>query len=130
MNLRNLRQILKTLSDDTRLRILNLLSHRALTVKDICFILGINQPNASKHLVRLRLQRLVNDKRNGNFIYYSPNLNTEDGKIMQFLISEFKDIDVFKADIEKLGKLGKKEDTSSTAEPKKQTDAAQEAKKE
>ena len=52
MNLKTLRQILKACADDTRLRILNILKEKELTVKEICATLKISQPMISKHLTR------------------------------------------------------------------------------
>ena len=71
MYLKNLRQILKVLGDDTRLRIINLLSKGELSVTEICFVLKRNQPIVSKHLERMRMVEIVNDRREGSFIYYS-----------------------------------------------------------
>ena len=96
--LKNLRQTLKVLGDDTRLRILALLTQQDLTVKDIHTILGASQPTISKHLIKLRLSGLVSDKRQGNFMYYSLNRNTGKYKLLHFLFSLFKDIDVFEQD--------------------------------
>lgn len=111
MSLKNLKHTLKTLADDTRLRIINILNQRTLTVKDICLLLGKKQPNVSRHLIRLRLSKIVNDKRDRNFIYYSLNSSSEDGKIIKFLLTEFGNLDVFKNDIDKLNKQEKKEET-------------------
>ena len=98
MNLKSLRQILKVFADDTRLRIINIISRRELTVKDICAALRINQPTISKHLVRLRLLKIVKDRRAGNLIYYSLNPNSEAVKIAGFLFTKFKHLEVFKKD--------------------------------
>jgi ArsR family transcriptional regulator len=98
LTLKHLRQTLKVLGDDTRLRILALLVEQDLTVKDICAILGTNQPTISKHLIKLRLSSLVSDKREGNFMYYSLNRNTSKYKLLHFLFSQFNDIEVFKQD--------------------------------
>ena len=108
MTLKKLRQILKSLGDDTRLRIVNLLSEEELTVTEICSALKINQPAVSKHLVRLRLLKIVNDRREGNCIYYSPASDVELGKIINFLLSEFNNMEVFKKDRESLHKYRKK----------------------
>ena len=104
MTLKRLRQILKALADDTRLRIVNILMHRELTVNEICSILRINQPTISKHLVRLRLLGIVFDKRVKNYVYYSLNLNADEGKIIRFITSTFKDLNTFEKDEERLKK--------------------------
>ncbi|MBU1112721.1 MAG: metalloregulator ArsR/SmtB family transcription factor [Candidatus Omnitrophica bacterium] len=103
MELKRLRQILKALGDDTRLRIINLLKTRRLTVKEIHSALKISQPAASKHLITLRLLKIVNDKREGNFIYYSLSKDPEIEKIISFIFEEFKNLPAFVNDREKLG---------------------------
>jgi len=106
MDLDRLKLVLKTLADDTRLRIVSLLlDNREISVKEICGALGINQPSVSKHLGKLRLVRIVNDKRIGNSVFYS--LNTEsDHRIIQIIISNFSNlVEIFKEDKERLSKL-------------------------
>lgn len=102
MQLKKLRQILKSLADDTRLRILNVLSQKELMVKAICGVLNISQPTASKHLVRLRLLKIVIDRREGNYIYYRLNSGSDQGKIVKFVISNFGKGEVFAKDINRL----------------------------
>ena len=105
MDLKRLRQILKALADDTRLRIINVVNVRPLTVKDICSVLDAAQPTVSKHLVRLRLLRIVVDKRAGNFVYYGLQRDSGQGKIVRFLLAGFKDIETFRKDRERLKRL-------------------------
>ncbi|MBN1794850.1 MAG: winged helix-turn-helix transcriptional regulator [Candidatus Omnitrophica bacterium] len=104
MTLKRLRQILKALAEDTRLRILNLLYARELTVGDMCKILRVSQPTLSKHLARLRLLRIVIDRRKGNLVYYSLNRATQSDyeKILGSFLAGFRDIEILKKDITKL----------------------------
>ena len=111
MNLKSLRQILKTSADDTRLRIMNILYDNELNVKDICKILRIGQSTVSKHLSRLRLLKMVTDKRVGNLVYYSNNNKIPESlqnKVTSFIISQFADIETFKKDKEEARKLKEK----------------------
>jgi ArsR family transcriptional regulator len=62
--------MLKALADDNRLRIVNLLNNRDLTVKEICRILNKNQSSISKHLARLRLSGIAEDTRQGMNVFY------------------------------------------------------------
>lgn len=71
MKIRKAKQMMKSLSDDTRIRIINLLKKEELSVTEICDILDVQQSNLSKHLSRLRLTGLVNDNREGFNVYYS-----------------------------------------------------------
>jgi ArsR family transcriptional regulator len=107
MKIKRTRQILKTLADDTRLRIINLLKGRKLSVTDICQVLGKEQSNISKHLTRLRLTGIVIDKRRGNNVYYcleKPS-GTAHRELVNVIVNGLKDIDVFKNDIGKLEKI-------------------------
>lgn len=63
-------QMLKALSDETRLRILNILRDGPLCVCEIEAILEISQSNASRHLSKLTNANLVNYYKEAKFIYY------------------------------------------------------------
>jgi len=106
MQLKKTSQILKSLADDTRLRIINLLDQRSLTVTELCKILEKNQSSISKHLMRLRLTGIVTDKRDGLYVYYSLLKKQEEGQeaILKVVTSGIPDIKVFKEDIVKLTK--------------------------
>jgi len=71
LSIKKIRQILKSFADDTRLRIINLLSHQEMSVSELCLILNVSQSSLSKHLGRLRLTGIVNDRRGGMNVYYS-----------------------------------------------------------
>jgi len=64
----------KVLGDKTRLRILALLQDRELCVCDLTEVLGISQPGVSQHMRRLRQAGFVNERRGGQWIYYSLNM--------------------------------------------------------
>jgi len=64
-------KIFKALSNDTRLRIMALLSQNELCVCQIEKLLNINQTTASRHLIILKYSELVKDRREGLWIYYS-----------------------------------------------------------
>jgi DNA-binding transcriptional ArsR family regulator len=115
MDLETLRFTLKALANDTRLRMFNLLNQRELTVTDICAILGVSQPTASKQLMRLLLLKILTSKRDGNFVYYKLDGSSEYGRIIQFIISASDDLEVFKNDKERLVNL-----KSRTRKPKKE----------
>ena len=60
-----------TLSDFTRLRIVEALSHEELCVCDLSAALGLSQSATSHHLRTLRNLRLVKHRRSGRLVYYS-----------------------------------------------------------
>jgi len=69
--MRDLARWLKATADETRLRILYLLStHGELCVCDLHEALGINQSRASRHLRTLREAGLVQDRRVGMWMHY------------------------------------------------------------
>lgn len=63
-------QMLKALGDDTRLRIINILSHGDLCVCEIEEALGISQSNASRHLNKLMNAKLVTYYKEAKYVYY------------------------------------------------------------
>ena len=60
-----------TLSDTTRLRIVEALSHEELCVCDLSAALSLSQSATSHHLRTLRNLRLVKHRRAGRLVYYS-----------------------------------------------------------
>ena len=62
-------QILKLLGDETRLRILVLLSQHPLNVSELTTILGIAQSGVSRHLGQLRKLGLLQEQRVGVWTY-------------------------------------------------------------
>jgi len=69
---RNLVQIFKLLSDETRLRILLYLARQGeLHVTALCEKLGQSQPAVSHHLALLRVAGLIEPRRDGKHNFYS-----------------------------------------------------------
>ena len=62
---------LRALGDETRLRILNLLSRGQLPVADLIAAMDAPQARISQQLTRLRSAGLVEDRRQGKSVYYS-----------------------------------------------------------
>jgi ArsR family transcriptional regulator len=63
----------KAFGDPSRLRILMLVSSREMTVNEIVKIVGLSQPTVSRHLAVLREAGIVNDRRQGQQVFYSLN---------------------------------------------------------
>jgi ArsR family transcriptional regulator, arsenate/arsenite/antimonite-responsive transcriptional repressor len=72
--IQDMAEAFKLLADKTRLSIIALLRERELCVCDITDITGMSQPNASQHLRKLKAAGLVNEKRKGQWVYYSLNV--------------------------------------------------------
>lgn len=72
-----LQRLFKTFSDPTRLRILALLEREELAVQDLMDVLGMAQSRVSRHLAILRGAALLQDRRDGTFVYYRFTTPTE-----------------------------------------------------
>ncbi len=66
-----LSELFKALADETRTRILFLLSKRELCVCDLALILEMSLPAVSHHLRLLKIMRLVAYRRDGKQVFYS-----------------------------------------------------------
>lgn len=99
-----LSEIFKALGDPTRLRILNLLSKRELCVYQIIQILNLKEPNASKHLNRLRYAGLISYRKISQWCYYSIDKEflNNNYTLYEFLLSEWADNKQFLDDIKML----------------------------
>jgi len=71
--------LLRLLGDDTRLRLLRLLSKEALNVSELTAVLGVAQSGVSRHLGLLRDAGLVVEKRAGTFTWHSLAPEVADG---------------------------------------------------
>ncbi len=63
-------EMFKALGDETRLRILNLLTEREVCVCDMVDILQLGQSKVSRHLAVLRHAGLVDGRRDGMWVFY------------------------------------------------------------
>ncbi|WP_422923006.1 ArsR/SmtB family transcription factor [Singulisphaera sp. PoT] len=71
-SVRELVQVFRLLSDETRLRILfYLVRNQELHVTDLCDRLGQSQPAVSHHLALLRVSGLIEARREGKHNFYS-----------------------------------------------------------
>ena len=93
---------LKALSDETRLRILNLLYERELCVCDVMETLQITQAKASRHLIYLKNAGLVKDRKQAQWAYYSI-LRDERLKFLDRLVYDnLRSIEIYQKDIQHL----------------------------
>ncbi len=103
---KDLLKILKAVSDETRMRILCLLNIKDLCVCEIEEILGMNQSNVSRHLIKLKEADLILSEKQGQFVFH--RLNEEKFGLYSFLrqlLSMASDIGKFKKDIGSLNIL-------------------------
>jgi len=64
-------RLLKALANETRLKILKLLSKREMCVCELTVTLDLTQPTASHHLNILENMGLIKDKKIGKWVFYS-----------------------------------------------------------
>jgi ArsR family transcriptional regulator len=97
--------LFKALSDETRLRILALLTLGELCVCDLMSVLELPQSTVSRHLAYLRNTGLVEDRRQGVWMYY--RLAEGDGgfrrELQAILQEHLADLPQGKADRASLG---------------------------
>ncbi len=70
-------QLFKAFADETRLRILSLLSHSEMCVSDIDMILKVGQSKVSRHLDYLKKTELVTNRRSGAMVFYRLDLEEQ-----------------------------------------------------
>lgn len=70
MKLKDTKQVFRAFSDETRLRILNLLSEGELCVCDVMRVLDEPQSKVSRHFGYLRKAGLVSGRKQGLWMYY------------------------------------------------------------
>ena len=106
--MRNLLNIFKALSDDTRLRILKLLEGGELCICKIMDVVDMKQSRISRHMGILKNAGLVTDRRDGKWVHYSLNLRPENfccEEMISFLSACLKDYDLVLQDRKKLHKF-------------------------
>ena len=70
-NARDASDLLKALAHESRLLVLCLLAEKERSVGELEQILSLRQPTVSQQLARLRLDGLVDTRRDGKTVYYS-----------------------------------------------------------
>jgi ArsR family transcriptional regulator, arsenate/arsenite/antimonite-responsive transcriptional repressor len=96
--------VMKALSDETRLRILNILKNGELCVCEIEVLLDINQSNASRHLNKLTTAGIVEYYKKAQYVYYklTDNILKEYPFVSDILHKETSKIEKCNKDISRL----------------------------
>ena len=71
LDVSGLSELFRALADETRTKILHLLSHQELCVCDLAYLLDITLPAVSHHLRLLKAMRLVRNRRAGKQVFYA-----------------------------------------------------------
>ena len=88
------------LADPTRLRLMNLLADGELCGCDIQYVLGLSQPNVSRHLNYLKRSGLVRDTRRGFRVFYGVEPAHE--PLLDYLRAAFRRERQFRLDRQRL----------------------------
>jgi ArsR family transcriptional regulator len=107
VDVRKMSRLLKALSDETRLRIVALLTHGELCVCHIEAGLGLTQSNASRQFAVLRAAEVVETRRDGNWVYYrlAPQADAECKRVLGAVVGEFEKREILREDVERLLKV-------------------------
>jgi ArsR family transcriptional regulator, arsenate/arsenite/antimonite-responsive transcriptional repressor len=107
-------QFFKCLSDDTRLRCVTLLQKEGkLCVCELTAALGLSQPKISRHLASLRQCGLLQDSREGQWVYYqiNPKLPDWTSTLLKDALEAVESTGHFKQDLERLQHMENRPDT-------------------
>ena len=96
----------KALSDETRLRIINILLKNNLCVCEIMDVLGMTQSRISRHMGILKQAELIEEERNGKWVIYK--IGEENKSILSYVKQQTKNEQIFNSDKEKIEKTLKK----------------------
>lgn len=106
LDVRPLTRLLRALGEETRLRIVALLSHGELCVCHIEAALDLNQSTASRQLGILRTSGVVDCRRDGTWVYY--RIAEQDvemvGKVLEVVTQAFGAERALRADHARLRK--------------------------
>lgn len=104
LDLQPMSRLFKALGDETRLRMVALLSHGELCVCHLEAALDLSQPAASRQLAVLRNAGVVEARREGSWVYYrlAPQLDDLRKTQLKSLVTAFGKRDVLRTDVERL----------------------------
>lgn len=100
-------EIYRALSDENRLRIINVLMKKELCVCEIETILNISQSNVSRHLNKLKAAEIVTSKKESQWAFYklSNKFIEENGYLYEHLKQSFSKDEQLNEDATKLSAL-------------------------
>jgi len=106
LEVRPLTRLFRALGDDTRLRIVALLSHGELCVCHIESALDLNQSTASRQLGILKSAGIVDSRRDGTWVYYAivPQQHELVAAALELLTTSFAAKRAVRTDLVKLRK--------------------------
>jgi ArsR family transcriptional regulator, arsenate/arsenite/antimonite-responsive transcriptional repressor len=106
LDVRPITRLFRALGDETRMRIVALLSHGELCVCHLEAALDLNQSTASRHLAILKAAGIVDSRREGTWVYYALTAQDHDtvAKALEVLTRSFGAERALRADHARLRK--------------------------
>jgi ArsR family transcriptional regulator len=107
----------KAISDETRIRIINILSFGAFNVNEITEILEMGQSRVSRHLKILTDANLLKSEREGTWVYYSLQDRLDFSfykELNEFILSYKEDLPFREEDQKKVSQVLKSRDDKSS----------------
>src|SRR5215468_7381621 len=103
LDVRSFTRLFRALGDETRLRIVALLSHGELCVCHLEEALRLSQPHVSRHLAILRGAGVVERRRDGSWIHYklARQVNGDCERQLKMLVRTFGKRSVLRLDLER-----------------------------
>jgi len=98
-------EFFKVLADETRLRCLAIIfTHSEICVCELIHALALPQSKISRHLGIIKLHKIIHQRRNSQWVYYSihPRLSSFKKDIIQQTITELSSTPLFKEDAKRL----------------------------
>ncbi|MEE9355768.1 MAG: metalloregulator ArsR/SmtB family transcription factor [Methylococcaceae bacterium] len=105
----------KCLSDDTRLRCVSLLQKEGkLCVCELTTALALSQPKISRHLASLRQCGLLQDSREGQWVYYQINSQLPEWifPLLKNSLTAVESTGLLKQDLERLRQMENRPETA------------------
>lgn len=90
----------KSLADETRIRLLNILMHNELSVNEIVALMDMGQSRISRHLKVMTDAGLLECRRDGAWAFYCAVDTGDAGQLINSVDFLFHENDVFKKDLE------------------------------
>jgi ArsR family transcriptional regulator len=103
INIEQAAKMLKLLGDKTRLSIMCLLNKHECCVCEFVEIFQISQPSVSQHLRKLKDGGLIQERRKGQWMYYSLTKDKDVYPLVQFILINLPDLQTKIYELEKNG---------------------------
>lgn len=96
-------ELFKSLGDENRLRIINLLMHAELCVCELEVMLKMTQSNVSRHLSKLKSNRIISSSKDAQWVHHkiSSEFKDENELLYRYLKTKFQISNLYLKDLER-----------------------------